>query len=88
MSVVITILVATGIFWYFGPQDFAINMSIFFGLFALLEGVNVILHKKTITQKFRVWARDPETPRWKVWLVTGTITAVGFFFTMHLAVGW
>lgn len=85
MTVVITCIVALAIFWFFGSKDFAINMSVLVGLFGLLELVNVLLNKQTITQKFRAWSVDQ--PRWKIWLITGTIAAVGVFFMLHLAIG-
>jgi len=85
MSVVITLLVALAVFWIFGPTDFAINMTVLVAVFAIIEGINVLLDKKTITQKFRAWAETQ--PRWKVWLITGVLAAGGVFFMLHLAIG-
>jgi len=86
MSVLIMMSVSLILFWVIGSKDFAINMSIFFGSFILLEAANLAFTRKTISQKFHRWSQ--EQPRWKVWVVSGAIVAVGVFMMMHLAVGW
>jgi len=82
MSVVVVVILSTIIFYIYGSRDFAINMSIIWGCFIVLEAYNKIRDDKTISQKFWKWSE--EQPRWKVWLVAGAISVVAGFFTLHL----
>lgn len=86
MVVVLVILASIGIWFALGATDFAINMTIWWVCFGILEGANYLISGKTITQKFRKWSETQ--PRWKVWAITGTIVLVSAYFMMHLAVGW
>jgi len=86
MTVVLVILASIALFWLVGSKDFALNMTIWWVCFGILEGANKWLTGKTITQKFRIWAETQ--PRWKVWTITGSLVLVAFYFMMHLAVGW
>ena len=86
MVVVLVILASIGIWFLMGSTDFAINMTIWWACFGILELANKLISGKTITQKFHKWAETQ--PRWRVWATTGTIVIVAAYFMMHLAVGW
>lgn len=82
-TVILTAILSLILVWVFGSKDFAINITLAWFLFALLELGNIIISKKTISEKFWEWSE--KQPRWKVWLVAGMIGAVGVYFTFHLA---
>ena len=77
MSVVIVFGVSLALFWIYGSRDFAINMSIIFGAFALVELVNFIIDGKTITKKFHEWMDEVE--KWRVKLVAGLFIVIGIY---------
>lgn len=83
MSVVIAILVSLVVVWTFASKDFALNITTIWVLFGIIELVNLLLTRKTISQKFHAWAITQ--PTWEVWLVVGSIALVVIYLMIHLA---
>ena len=83
MSLFLVIGISTILFWIFASTDFAINMTVFWAMFGLLEWANKLIGGKTISRKFWEWADT--VPRWRVWVVSGILAVVGIYFTLHLA---
>ncbi|MCP3873367.1 MAG: hypothetical protein GY699_09470 [Desulfobacteraceae bacterium] len=85
MTVAIVILIGLAIFWSFASKDFAIYMTAFAFCFAIAEGISIWISGKTITRKFYEWSDT--VPKWRIWLVSVTITLIAIYFTLHLAIG-
>ena len=82
MSVVIAILVSLVVVWTFASKDFAINITLLWVFFGILELVNIALTRKTISQKFHIWAATQ--PQWLVWFVLAVIVLVVISVMVHL----
>lgn len=85
-SVVMAMIISLIIFWTLGSTDFAINLTLCWVLFGLLELGNKIISGKTISQKF--WAWKETASRWKVATVSISIAVLGIYFCMHLWMKW
>ena len=81
-TVVICGVISLALFYIFGSRDFAINMTMGWVLFGMLELCNVLLEEKTISRKFWDWSQTAD--RWKVYLVAVVVLLTGLFFSLHL----
>jgi uncharacterized membrane protein len=83
LTVLATIVISTIVAWVYGSTNFAINITVLWVGFALVELVNKLLTGTTISGAFWDWSKDQ--PRWRVWVVSSITGAVGIYFTLHLA---
>lgn len=83
MSVAFSISLSLFILWKYGPKDFAINMTVFWVFFGIMELVNLFLTRKTISQKFHEWAITQ--PTIDVWFLVSSVVLVVALLMIHLA---
>ncbi len=82
MSVTLAGIIFLVIAFSIGSLHFAWNMVIMVAFFGLLELTNVKIYGTTISGRFWEWSKKAK--KWEVCLVAGSITALGFYLTLHL----
>ena len=55
---------------------------------AITELVSFLVTKKTISQRFWAWRKNPNTPAWQKWLILGGMLAFWGYLICHLFLGW
>lgn len=67
-------------FWFYFWCGIAI-------LLAIGEAISFLATKKTMSQKFWAWRRDPAVPIWKKWAILAGMSIFWLFLLGHLFLG-
>ncbi len=82
MSIIILGIVSLLIFYFFAEMNFFISMSIMAGTLVVLELLSMKRHGTTVSGRFWTWKKT--APRWRVYLVAGTLAVIGIYLAAHL----